>query len=143
MGVPKSDTPRRKAARPSGQFDVASPRGGKSAVKVTVKSSSSLPAEGAARAIQTIKLKRQGGSLMMTVPASARDALHLREGQEMTVAVEGEAIVLKPVIEQTVLLYRKPKYTLDELVAQSDPDAPASEEEREWMDAPAMGREVW
>jgi hypothetical protein len=35
----------------------------------------------------------------------------------------------------------KPRYTLEELLAQCDPEAPLSDEEREWLDAPAVGRE--
>lgn len=143
MALPKSDTPKRRAARPSGQYEVVGPRGGKSAVEYTVKSAGPLPAARVAKAIQTIKLKKAGGSLMMTVPASARDALHLSEGQEMTVAVEGESLVLKPVAKVSAALIRKPRYTLDELVAQCSPNAALTDEERAWMDEPAAGNETW
>lgn len=34
------------------------------------------------------------------------------------------------------------RYTLDELLAQCDPSAELTEQEREWLDAPAVGREV-
>ena len=37
---------------------------------------------------------------------------------------------------------KRPKYTLDELLAQCDPDAPITEEERMWMDLPPVGREI-
>jgi antitoxin component of MazEF toxin-antitoxin module len=37
---------------------------------------------------------------------------------------------------------RKGRYTLGELVAQCDPDAPLSAENRAWLDAPAVGREA-
>jgi len=36
----------------------------------------------------------------------------------------------------------RPRYSLDELLAQCDPSAEFSAEEREWLDAPAIGREV-
>lgn len=36
----------------------------------------------------------------------------------------------------------KRRYTLDELLAQCNPDAPMTPEEREWVDAPAVGREI-
>lgn len=32
--------------------------------------------------------------------------------------------------------------TLDELLSQCNPDAPMTPEEREWVDAPAVGREL-
>ena len=37
---------------------------------------------------------------------------------------------------------RKGRYTLAELVAQCDPNAPLSAEDREWIDSPAIGREA-
>ena len=36
----------------------------------------------------------------------------------------------------------KRRYTLDELLAQCNPDAPMTPEDREWVDAPAVGREL-
>ena len=36
----------------------------------------------------------------------------------------------------------RPRYTLDELLAESDYSQPLPPEEREWVDAPAVGREV-
>jgi antitoxin component of MazEF toxin-antitoxin module len=37
---------------------------------------------------------------------------------------------------------RKSRYSLAELMAQCDVNAPLSDEDREWMDAPAIGREA-
>ncbi|MQK80364.1 antitoxin, partial [Escherichia coli] len=37
--------------------------------------------------------------------------------------------------------YRRPQYSLAELLAQCDPNAEISAEEREWLDAPATGQE--
>jgi hypothetical protein len=36
----------------------------------------------------------------------------------------------------------KPRYSLSELIAQCDPDAPLSDEDRAWLDAPPVGREA-
>lgn len=85
--------------------------------------------------VGSTRLKKAGGSLVMTVPAAARNSLRLHEGQEMSVRVEGEKLVLEPAV-------RRPKYTLDELLAQCDFDAPYSGEERAWLDAPPAGREL-
>lgn len=85
---------------------------------------------------QTAVLKRAGGSLIVTVPARARDALHLSAGQEMTVAVEGGRLVLEPAKPA------RPKYSIDELIAKCDLSAPYPDEAREWIDAPAVGREL-
>jgi hypothetical protein len=37
---------------------------------------------------------------------------------------------------------RKGRYSMAELMAQCDPSAPFSAEDRAWMDAPAVGREA-
>jgi len=89
------------------------------------------------------RLKKAGGSLVMTVPASARNLLNLVEGQEMVVSVEGTKVIAEPVSLEPPVRVRRPKYTLDDLVAGMDPDTPLTDEEKAWMDAPPAGREVW
>jgi antitoxin ChpS len=84
----------------------------------------------------TTTLKKAGGSLVATVPAKARDALHLEPDAVMTVTVEGNRLILEPALPP------RPVYTLDELLAQCDFDVPYSDEEREWLDAPPVGREI-
>jgi len=88
-------------------------------------------------------LKRAGGSLVVTVPAAARNLLKLTEGQEMSVSVVGSTVVLEPMPTDRPKHVRRPKYTLDELLGDANPDAGLSEEERAWQDAPPVGREVW
>jgi antitoxin ChpS len=89
------------------------------------------------------KLKKAGGSLVATVPAAARNLLHLQEGQEMIVKVEGHRVVMEPMAAARPMRARAPKYTLDELLAGANPDAPMNEEERAWHDEPPAGREIW
>lgn len=89
------------------------------------------------------RLKRAGGSLVVTVPASARNLLNLTEGQEMSVSVVGSTVVLEPIPTARPLRARPPKYTLDELVATANLDADLSDEERAWHDVPPVGRETW
>ena len=81
-------------------------------------------------------LKKAGGSLIMTVPAAARDALYLVEGQQMDIVLRNDTMVVEPV-------RTKPRYTLTELLAQCDPEAPVSDEIQAWIDAPPVGREIW
>lgn len=78
-------------------------------------------------------LKKAGGSLIVTVPASIRDALHLAEGQHLDVGLDDGAIVLRPA---------RPRYSLEELVAKCDFDQPYSDEERAWLDKAPAGREL-
>jgi antitoxin ChpS len=82
----------------------------------------------------TTSLRKVGGSVMMAVPPALLEMLHLEAGQTMGIAVDGERLVLqrKP----------RPKYTLDDLLSQCDPNAPLNEEDREWLDSPPVGREL-
>jgi len=48
--------------------------------------------------------------------------------------VDGERLVMQP--------RPKPRYTLDELLAESDNSKPMTSKEWAWLDAPPMGREV-
>lgn len=81
-------------------------------------------------------LKKAGGSLVMTVPVSARDALQLTEGAALTVSIEGNRLVMEAVKRE------RPRYSLEELLAQCDFELPYSDEERAWLDAPPVGREL-
>lgn len=36
----------------------------------------------------------------------------------------------------------KPRYTLEELLAQCDPNEELTQEDRDWLDAPLVGREL-
>jgi antitoxin ChpS len=84
--------------------------------------------------MHTTNLRKVGGSVMLAVPPAILDQLHLRAGSAVGLAVEGERLILQP---QT-----KPRYTLEELLAESDFSQPLSAEDREWIDAPAVGREL-
>jgi antitoxin ChpS len=71
---------------------------------------------------------------MLAVPPAVLDLLHLKAGDAVALAVEDEKLVIeaKP----------RPRYTMEELLAQSDYSRPQPAEEREWVDAPAVGREL-
>ncbi|QLF69675.1 AbrB/MazE/SpoVT family DNA-binding domain-containing protein [Peteryoungia desertarenae] len=102
------------------------------------------PSEPVASFSTKSKLKKAGGSLVLTVPAPARDMLGLTEGQEMMISVKGRQVIAEPIkAEPSLLKVRQPKYTLDELITGYDPDGQRSVEEQEWLDAPAVGNETW
>jgi antitoxin ChpS len=89
--------------------------------------------------MHTTNLRKVGGSIMLAVPPAMLDQLHLKAGATVGLAVDGERLILKP---QT-----RPRYTLDELLAASDYSLPLTQvdrdpEEREWLDAPRVGREL-
>jgi antitoxin ChpS len=84
--------------------------------------------------MHTTKLRKVGGSVMLAVPPAILDLLHLEAGATVGLAVDGERLVVQP---QT-----KPRYTLDELLAQCDSSAAITDEDRVWLDLPPVGREL-
>lgn len=89
------------------------------------------------------RLKKAGGSLVVTVPAAARHMLQLTEGQQMAVRVEGSKLTLEPIPDGASQKPRRPRYTLDELLAQCEPETGRDEDGQAWIEAPAAGREAW
>lgn len=83
--------------------------------------------------MHTTHLRKVGGSIMLAVPPAFLDQLHLQAGAPVGLAVEHGCLVVDP--------RPKPRYTLAELLAASDYSQPQPPEEREWVDAPAVGRE--
>jgi len=107
------------------------------------KTESHSPAPARGSFLAKTKLKKSGGSLVATMPAAARNLLGLSEGQEMAVTVEGSKVIMEALPSTPPVRVRRPKYTLDELLADANPDAPMTDEEQAWHDAPPVGREVW
>ena len=84
--------------------------------------------------MHTTSLRKVGGSVMLAVPPALLEMLHLSAGTTVGVAVESGRLVIEP--------QKRPRYTLTELLAASDYTKPQPPEEREWVDAPAVGREL-
>ena len=124
------------ASRTAGRFATKSAAPGIPATTAKEQTPARAKSFAASVLTQTAVLKKAGGSLIVTVPARARDALRLSAGQEMLVAVEGHRLVFE------VSRPSRPKYSIDELIAKCDPSAPYPDEAREWIDAPAAGREL-
>ncbi len=78
-------------------------------------------------------LRKVGGSVMLSVPRSLLEVLDLRAGAAVGLTVQNGRLVIDP--------SPRPRYTLEELLAASDYSAPQPADEREWVDAPAVGRE--
>ena len=83
--------------------------------------------------MHTTNLREVGGSVMLTVPPALLDLLSLGAGSRVALAVDNGRLVVEP---QT-----RPRYTMAELLAASDYSEPQPPEEREWVDAPALGNE--
>jgi antitoxin ChpS len=84
--------------------------------------------------MHTTNLRKVGGSVMLAVPPAIIDLLDLRVGAPVGVTVEGGKLVIEP--------HPRPSYTLVELLAASDYSEPQPDDAREWVDAPAVGREL-
>lgn len=84
-------------------------------------------------AVHTTTLRKVGGSIMLAVPPALLDILRLQSGARVGVAVESGRLVVEP--------QRRPRYTLKELLAQCNPKAPRSKQDREWLDAKPVGGE--
>jgi len=84
--------------------------------------------------MHTTNLRKVGGSIMLAVPPALLDILHLRPGAKVGLAVQSGRLVVEP--------QQRPRYTLDELLAQCNPKAPRSKEEREWLNDKPVGGEL-
>ena len=84
--------------------------------------------------MHTTNLRKVGGSVMLAVPPALLDILHLQPGARVGIAVESGRLVVEP--------RQRRRYTLDELLAQCDPKARRSKEEREWLDSGPVGGEL-
>ncbi len=89
--------------------------------------------------MHTTNLRKVGGSIMLasSPPLSLDQLLHLEVGAAVGLVVtETAALVIEPVLH--------PQYTLDQLLAEAEASGltRCRLEEREWVDAPAVGREL-
>lgn len=79
-------------------------------------------------------LRNVGGSVMMTIPKPLLEDLGLSANAKLDVTVEDGRLVAVP--------KARPKYTLDELIAEWTPWPERTAEEQEWLDMPSVGNEV-
>ncbi len=84
--------------------------------------------------MHTTMLRKVGGSVMLAVPPVILDLLHLHSGATVGLAVEHGRLVVEPT--------PRPRYSLDELLAQCDASAEVSAEDRTWLDGKPVGSEL-
>jgi antitoxin ChpS len=76
-------------------------------------------------------LRRVGGSIMLTVPPAMLAALGLAPGASVGLRLEGDRLV----VERT-----RPRYTLDQLLAEREANPPPPDD-AEWLSSGPVGRE--
>lgn len=79
-------------------------------------------------------LRKVGGSVMLSVPQVFLKQLNLSAKSNVDLSLENGKLIVEPI--------NKSKYTLDELLAQSDYSGSLNDEERQWLDAPTVGKEL-
>ena len=92
--------------------------------------------------MHTTNLRKVGGSVMLAVPPALLNVLQLQSGAKVGIAVESGRLVVEP--------RQRPRYSLDELLAQCDTKArrskrtpkQRSKQEREWLNSKPLGGEL-
>ncbi len=83
--------------------------------------------------MHTTRLRRVGGAVMLAVPPALLDRLGLRAGDRVTIGAEDGRLVVAP--------RGRPRYPLDELLAQRRESGP-DDEDRAWLEGGPVGREL-
>ena len=84
--------------------------------------------------MHTTNLRKVGGSVMLAVPPALLDLLRLRPGAKVGIAVEKGRLIVEA--------QKRPRYTLDELLAQCNPKVRRTKQEREWLNNKSVGGEL-
>jgi antitoxin ChpS len=85
--------------------------------------------------MHTTNLRKVGGSIMLAVPPALLEILNLQPGAKVGLVVRSGRLVVEP--------QPRPRYSLDELLAQCNPKLPRrkTKEERQWLSDEAEGGE--
>jgi antitoxin ChpS len=71
---------------------------------------------------------------MLAVPPALLEILRLQAGAQVGVAVESGRLIVEP--------RQRRRYTLDELLAQCDPNARRAKGQRQWLESKPAGGEL-
>lgn len=78
-------------------------------------------------------LRKVGGSVMLAVPPALLDVLQLNAGAKVGMAVNAGRLIVE--------VQSRPRYTLEQLLAQCDSRAEISSDDREWLNNKPAGGE--
>ncbi len=84
--------------------------------------------------MHTTNLREVGGSIMLAIPPAVLEILNLQSGTTVGVTVKNGRLIIEP--------QSKPQYSLEELLAQCNPNAPITKDDRVWLDVKPVGNEL-
>ena len=82
----------------------------------------------------TTNLRKVGGSVILAVPPAPLDLLNLGVEAKVSIGMQDGRLVVEPTT--------RPRYTLEELLAQCDDAAAPFAEDRAWLDVRPVGNEL-
>ena len=80
------------------------------------------------------RLRKGGGSVMLAIPPALLETLDLAADASVGIVVKAGKLVIEP--------KSRPRYSLDELLAQCDPKARRNPQDKEWVSRKRVGREL-
>ena len=84
--------------------------------------------------MHTTHLRKVGGSIMLAVPPALLDLLKLRAGARVDIGIADGRLIVEP--------GPRPKYSLDQLLAQCEERTELPEEDRDWLESKPVGNEL-
>lgn len=84
--------------------------------------------------MHTTHLRRVGGSVMLAVPPVLLELLNLSVGNKVDLDVSDGRLIVEP--------GARPRYSLNELLAQCEDATDVPPEDRAWLDAKPVGKEI-
>ena len=81
-----------------------------------------------------VRLRKVGGSVMLSIPKPMLDALDLGPDAAVGLSIKAGRLVVDP--------KRRRRYSLDELLAQCKPSARRARQDRDWLAGKPVGREL-
>jgi antitoxin ChpS len=82
----------------------------------------------------TTNLRRVCGSVILAVPPPLLDLLDLQPGAQVGIAVERGRLIVEA--------RQRPRYTLDQLLAQCNPRARRTRQDQDWLKSKPVGGEL-
>ena len=84
--------------------------------------------------MNTAKLRKVGGSIMLSLPPALLNAMKVGAGASVDIEVEEGCLIIRP--------HTRPSYSLQELLDQCDETTGASPEDQAWIESGPAGKEL-